>query len=116
MDKSWIFFRTSCRADVSGPRVMGSDGHRLSVTPSGSLLPSEGVVIPETLVEMFAMHSSGIIERTVLWTQPLSSVPRIARITKSRRLGPTEPHEFHQVPTNVFKFYRRPLVACGLNH
>lgn len=96
MDKSWIFFRTSCRADVSSPKVMGSDGHRLSVTPSGSLLPSEGVVIPETLVEMFAMHSSGIIERTVLWARPLPSVPPIVRITKSRRLGPTEAHEFHQ--------------------
>lgn len=83
MDNSWIFFRTSCRADVSGPKVMGSDGHRVSEAPGGSLLPTEGVFISETLVEVFTEHSSGIIERIALWTQSLASVPPIARLAKS---------------------------------
>lgn len=87
MDNSWIFFRTSCGADVSGPKVMGSDGHRVSETPSGLLLPSAGVFIPETLVEVFTGHSSGIIERIALWTQPLPSVPPIARLAKSLEPG-----------------------------
>lgn len=110
MDNSWIFFRTSCRADVSGPKVMGSDGHGVSETPRGSLLPSEGVFISETLVEVFTGHSSGIIERTDLWSQSLPSVPPIARLAKSLEPG------FLPSPTDSLKLYNRPLMAHGQSH